>query len=214
VALVLGNQLMLERDPAYPRGVDRKYGVREHTIDAVIETLERLEPPPVRFGTLPDSVRSAVDVFVGYVMLDALIANQDRHHQNWAALREQDRTMLAPTFDHGAALARNEPDEKRARRLQTNDGQYGVEAFAGKARSSFYVGDGKRPVTTWEAFERFAERRPAAAKAWLDCLHNVTPSQFESLNDRVPEQRMSKVARDFTAELLRVNRKRLLAGEK
>jgi hypothetical protein len=61
-----------------------------------------------------------MDVFVGYVMLDALIAKQDRHHENWAAIRERERTSLAPMFDHGSTLVRNEPDTKRKRRLETN----------------------------------------------------------------------------------------------
>ena len=29
-------------------------------------------------------VVEAVDVFVGYLMFDAWIANTDRHHENWA----------------------------------------------------------------------------------------------------------------------------------
>ena len=45
--------------------------------------------------------------FVGYVLLDAWIANQDRHHENWGALRHGDELRLAPTFDHGASLVNN-----------------------------------------------------------------------------------------------------------
>jgi len=209
--LVLGNQLMLDRDPAYPTDGEKKYGVREHTVRAVLETVAKLEQPPETFCTeLPSQIETAVDVFVGYVMLDALIANQDRHHQNWAAIREQDRTRLAPTFDHGAALARNEPDPKREQRLRTNDQGFGMAAFAPRARSSFYQDGGKKPISTIEAFQWFAARRTSAAAAWLDRLAAATPRHFEAIVDRVPEGRMSAIAREFTTELLRINRNRLL----
>ncbi|MBU6399486.1 MAG: hypothetical protein KGS61_04145 [Verrucomicrobia bacterium] len=42
LALVLGNQLLLRRDPAE---ADRKYGIREYTVDAVAEVVAGLNPP-------------------------------------------------------------------------------------------------------------------------------------------------------------------------
>ncbi len=71
-----------------------------------------------------------LDVFVGYVMPDAWIANQDRHHENLGALWDGEVLRLAPTFDHGAALARNPRDSERQERLTTRDGNRTVAAFA------------------------------------------------------------------------------------
>ena len=119
LTLVLGNQLMLEVDRDYPADDETKYGVSQHTVSAVAAVVSRLDPPPADDCWKPQSdCCSAIDVFIGYVMLDTLIANQDGHHQNWGALRQQ-RIWLAPTFDHGAGLARNEPEENRERRLQS-----------------------------------------------------------------------------------------------
>jgi len=53
---------------------------------------------------------SSLGVFVGYMLLDAWTANQDRHHENWAAITGAKGVELAPTFDHGSALARNLTD--------------------------------------------------------------------------------------------------------
>ncbi len=83
--LVLGNELLLARDPAYPAAEARRYKVREHTVDAVAEVVGRLEPPlPEYAPALPPGVSTALDVFVGYVLLDAWIANQDRHTRTGA----------------------------------------------------------------------------------------------------------------------------------
>ena len=105
LSLVLGNELLLKRDPAYPAEDKRRHKVSEHTVHAVVEVIGALSPPAdVWMAGVPLGIQTALDVFVGYVMLDARIANQDRHHENWAALRDGERMRLAPTFDHGAAL--------------------------------------------------------------------------------------------------------------
>jgi hypothetical protein len=81
----MGNQLMLDRDPDYPANAGRRYRVSEHTVAAVARTLQTLSLPGSPWcDALPEGVTTAVDVFAGYVMLDAWIANQDRHHENWA----------------------------------------------------------------------------------------------------------------------------------
>jgi len=210
-SLVLGNQLMFERDPSYPADEEKKYGVREHTIEAVAETVQRLQPPPREFcDDLPSGIRSAIDVFIGYVMLDALVANQDRHHQNWAALRSSEEIRLAPTFDHGASLARNEPDEKRSERLHSRDRGFRIESFAEKAKSGFYAG-GRKSLGTLAALEGFANVQPSAARQWLDRLDQVPIDQLVRPVQLIPQDRMSSVAREFTTALLRINRERLLS---
>ena len=104
--------------------------------------------------------------FVGYVMLDAWIANQDRHHENWAAiaLPEEKALRLAPTFDHGASLARNISDAERKERLESRDKGQQIPHFASRARSAFYASPADdRTLGTLEAFARFAQTAPTAA---------------------------------------------------
>lgn len=137
--LVLGNQLLLERDASYPVGEVRHYKVRAHTVQAVADVILGLGAPTADWSVnLPSGVASALDVFVGYVMLDVFVANQDRHHENWGALRMDGVLRLAPSFDHGASLARNLSDEERKARLASTDRGYQVSGFANRARSAFY----------------------------------------------------------------------------
>lgn len=180
-------------------------------MDAVVDVLKTLEPPPFQWmGKVPSTVKSALEIFIGYVMLDAWIANQDRHHQNWAALQD-DKLRLAPTFDHGASLARNISDEERHERLTTDDRNRRVAPFAERAKSAFY-GDAasSRPLKTKEAFSAFARHAPAASQSWLDRLRGVELSSVQKIINGVPPQRMSGVAKEFTLQLLAANQKRLL----
>lgn len=84
-SLVMGNQLLGFKDPSYPVVPRKIYKVREHGITAVWDVLSdsNMGPPSARWMVdAPSGVQSAGDVFVGYVLLDALVGNQDRHHQN------------------------------------------------------------------------------------------------------------------------------------
>ncbi|HKQ49911.1 MAG TPA: phosphatidylinositol kinase [Phycisphaerae bacterium] len=214
-ALVLGNQLLLALDPEYPALDARKFKVRAHTVDAVAEALAHLKPPPPPWTTgMPEGIATALDVFTGYVMLDAWVANQDRHHENWGVLLIGDVLYLAPTFDHGAAMARNLKDEERHERLITKDMGRQVGPFVRRARSAFYADAAvTRPMTTVEAWRGFAAKAPAAATLWLARLASIDQSIIRRLLAEVPPNRMSKVCRDFTASLLVENQRRLLANE-
>jgi hypothetical protein len=142
-------------------------------------------------------------------MLDAWIANQDRHHENWGALVE-DQIRLAPTFDHGAALARNLTDHERLERLQTKDRNRTMTAFAERGRSAFYrsVAD-KRPIGTLEAFTLFADQVPGAKEVWLKQLGAMNNDTLWSILELVPQTRMSEVCKTFTLELLLANQRGL-----
>jgi len=214
-ALVLGNQLLLARDPNYPATDGRKYKVRAHTVDAVAEIIGGLQLPPEPWiGLLPQGIKTALDVFTGYLLLDAWIANQDRHHENWGALRRGDTLYLAPTFDHGASMARNVTDQERQERLTTRDANRRVAAFARKARSAFYAGIGNtKPMSTVEAWKAFAARTPQAASIWRERLRQLNEQAVDQLLKEIPPHRMTTVCRQFTMELLTENQKRLVHGD-
>jgi hypothetical protein len=216
----LGNQMLQALDPDYPEGM--KYKVRQHTVDAVTDVLRLLVPLPEAFGgvQLPFGIDSALGVFVGYVMLDAWIANQDRHHQNWAVLRSPGRMSsannlhLAPTFDHGASLARNLTDGERSERLRSRDENRQLAAFVRRARSAFYADPQQtKALTTVEAWHAFSQKSHAAATIWLEMLRKIDTGMVQQIIDTIPLQRMSQISRDFTLALLTENRNRLLAGE-
>jgi hypothetical protein len=211
--LILGNQLLLRLVPDYPHA--QRFKVRQHTIDAVSDVLGTLQPPSDEWmSSAPDGLSTALDVFVGYMMLDVWIANQDRHHENWGAIwdgAESSRESLAPTFDHGAGLARLLLDSERHDRLTSRDRNRSLSVYCTKSRSAFFASaEAAQPMFLMEAYREFAARAPVAAQIWLNRLRSVTAELVYSILDEIPEQRMSLVCRRFTGELLMINRQRLL----
>jgi hypothetical protein len=109
-----GSSLLSEVDPDFdPKHVDRS----GHTLENIERVLVPLAAPPSS-GVPPDL--SAFGVFAGYLVFDALIANQDRHSNNWGVLRPPPSTgpdVLAPSYDHGSSLGFNVRESERLARL-------------------------------------------------------------------------------------------------
>jgi hypothetical protein len=173
-----------------------------YTLDAMEVALRDCEAPAASAGL------SAFEVFAGYLVLDALVANQDRHVQNWAVLRPlpgAGRIALAPSFDHGSSLAFNLTDHRRALLLDRD----GVAAFCARARAQRFDagGDGRLTLVTLaaKALDRCSE---AARERWLEALGRLTDEQLTGAVTTVPE--LSDPVRSLTSAMLITNRRRLL----
>lgn len=209
--LIHGNQVLLSLDPGYPSG--EGYHVHQHTLDAVFNALEELRVGAWPAAALPLTDEfDGRDVFVGYLLLDALIGNSDRHHENWGVVKRADARLLSPTYDHGSSLGRNEPERKMVERLRGNDRRFTVDVYASRCRSALYeTSDARRPMSTRRAFELTLTRRPAAARHWLSNLRAVDDVSVSGILDRIPEERCSPLHRRFARRILELNLHALLA---
>jgi len=206
-----GNEILA----TYIRGYEKskRYHQTQHSVNAVFDILndEKVQLP---LGS-PDEGRMerASDVFTGYLMLDAWIANTDRHHENWGLIIvPQARKMyLVPTFDHASSFGRNVTDDERWERLTTKDTGRSMSHYVNRARSAFYLDqDAHRPLSTLAAFQQAASKRSEAARYWLNKLETVSPDDVESVILKVPADEMSKIAKEFTWTILNLNKQRLL----
>ena len=210
--LVHGNELLARIHADY--FTQRRYQRRQHTVSAFIGVGKdsRIEPPPG--SVLSPPLRVAADFMVGYLMLDCLIGNQDRHDENWGLMVHAGvppRVALAPTYDHASSLGRNETDERRRFSLGTKDRGSGLEAYCARARSAFYIHpDNNKTANTLGAFASARRLRGAAATFWLERLEKLGSAQFEAIFKQVPPDLISDAAIDFALRMLDVNRTRLL----
>ncbi len=217
-ALAHGNELLGLGSREQDSGVS-KFRVSAHTLDIVLELLQAPLFRPAAAGShLPALVSSASDVFVGYLMLDALVGNTDRHYENWGLLVERDThgglhpwLTLAPTYDHASSLGSHESEERKAKRLHGPDPRFTVAAYCVKARSALYRAESDRKsLLTLEAFELAAQRHPRAGTAWLQRLREVSGNDLARLIAQVPPDRITGHSADFALEMLKTNRHDLL----
>lgn len=217
--LVMGNEVLHGKSTGYPPPLnqgEKPVRVREHTVKRVLMCLSQsqseIRPPDSEFDL---SGLDAADVFTGYLMLDALISNQDRHHENWALVLDRENTLrLCPSFDHAASLARELTDKERCERLKSRDINRQVSAFVRRARSQLYQTKiSNKPLSTYDAFVLAVEERAKAKVHWLSRLGALEMSSIQGIVEKIPMNMMSEVAREFAVQMISENRKRLLNHE-
>lgn len=211
--LILGNELLRFVEPAYPANAMR-FRAKSHSVRSVMVLLGR---PWARLpigSALPPLLATASDIFVGYLLLDVLIGNQDRHHENWGLVYTSQNggtVTLAPSFDHASSLGRNERDDERERRLATKDAGSSVDHYARRARSAFFLTPhSQRSLLTLEAFAEAARMAPMAAAYWKDRLRSVAGERFSEVLEQIPDSQISEPARRFACKMIEINRGRIL----
>ncbi|VAX11764.1 hypothetical protein MNBD_GAMMA25-2176 [hydrothermal vent metagenome] len=207
--LVLGNEILAGVE-GYE--AEKRYRVRGHTVRLVLAVTgnKYIQMPPN--CSVPKEFSLASDFFVGYLMLDALVGNQDRHHENWGIMVSAGAGLcLAPTFDHAASLGRNESDDARKDRLTTADKGRSVEVFVKRAKSVLYKSPKSvKPLSTLDAFIEAARLRNTAAQCWLRKLADVSFLDLEEVFSNIPDSEISEEAKAFALKMLKINTMRLL----
>ncbi len=208
--LIHGNELLLKISSSHG-SLNRRSIAKQHTISRVKAVTKRLPNKPRRWDSI-FGVKTAEEVFTGYLLLDTLIANQDRHMENWGYILTSDGTVhLAPSFDHASSLGRNETDENMKDRLSTSDRGRSIDAYILRAKSSLYLRqDDTKPLSTIDAFKTWASSTPIAAKSWIDQLAKLSDENIRSLVEKIPDELISSVAVEFTTKMLILNKERLI----
>ena len=196
-----GNQI-LER---VVRGYDpeKRFHQTKHTLENILRAMDKT------FAS-PKARQLAKQCMAEYLILDALIGNTDRHHENWGILRRRAgsnwRGFVAPTFDHASALGRELLDARRNKFLKENR----VGNYAEKGRGAIYWSAGEeRAPSPLELMRRAALHYPDVFSPALACLQKLDDGLLQALVHRVPEDWMTRTARMFAIALMRYNLKTL-----
>ena len=195
-SLVHGNELLEDY-----RGTADAWDMTGYSLHAINKALDDVGPPP---GT---GWNTAWELFVGYLLLDAIIGNTDRHPENWAAIDAGDSSSrtLAPSFDHASCLGFQLSAADKQQRLSSRDQNLHPESWASNAKTHF---EGK-PTTTQAAIESIGTLAAASRRNLLNRI--PTQNQLDDLVDAVPDSRMAEVDREFAKRMLRANVQRLTA---
>lgn len=203
-----GNELLLQVRPGYKTGL--RYHVAEHTVGAVFDALDAIGAGPNPNQEPPFEGFGAADQFVGYLLLDALVSNTDRHHENWGVVQRGSQRFLAPTYDHASSLGRNETERRLQIRLDGSDPRVTVLAYVNRAKSAFYAKPSDpRPMSPLEAYRQAALLRPQGGRYWAQRLHDLPEQAFEEILQSVPASRISDLNRRFAARMMTCNRARI-----
>ena len=145
-----------------------------------------------------------------YMVLDALIGNTDRHHENWGMICNTGdkswQALVAPSFDHASSLGRELLDEKRNRLMKENR----VGHYAERGHGAIYWSqDEKRGPSPLELVRRTASTYSDFFHKVAGNLEKIREDDFDQIIARIPSDWMTGPARQFAAELMRYNYSKL-----
>lgn len=195
--LVHGNQ-MLER-VVHGYNPASTFNQSNHTVTNIWHVMDRVFAES-------DVAKQAKLRIAEYLVLDALIGNTDRHHENWGILRRRvgDRWkgFVAPSFDHASSLGRELLDRHRDRLMAENR----VGEYLERARGAVYWSEDERhgpsPLTL---VRRASSKYPDLFRPALEKLEELDESSRSDLVDRVPDDWMTPSARAFAVTLMCYN---------
>lgn len=194
--LIHGNDLLAGAVLGYDR--TKHFRQSDHTVENILAAIANVLPSHEEQAT-------AFRQMAGYLILDAIILNTDRHHENWALMRSRSPDgkyihRVAPTFDHASSLGRNEPVEKVGQWLREADR---FEWYAARGRGAIFIkptdAHGANPLRLFEVAVR---RWPRYFQPWGKMLQNVGLDRILSVVDRVPDHVMDPRHRAFAKGLL------------
>jgi hypothetical protein len=180
---------------------------RGHNVANIHEALAGYEAPPA--SPTPTGF-TAFDVFAGYLVFDAVIANGDRHDRNWAILIRPPgapgASALCGSYDHASSLGFNVSDRERSERLANDTVQQWAKR--GAARQFEKRSGQPRQSLVELARSALALCRAEVRDYWLDAVSSLQRGSVQLLLDSAPG--LSETTRRFTTEVIMINRGRVL----
>lgn len=199
--LVHGNQVLSGIVDLYDPAV--KFRQSRHTLSNIWQAMDSV-------FVEQETARKAKFRMAEYTILDALIGNTDRHHENWGILRKRMvnhwKGFVAPSFDHASSLGRELLDERRERRLAEDS----IGDYVEKGRGAIYWSEvehhGPNPL---ELVRRASREYPDIFRPALAKLQGLDSSSIRDIVKRVPDDWMTSTSREFAIALICYNSKQL-----
>lgn len=195
-----GNELLAGQITGYER--DKRQRQSDHTLENIVGAINKL------FSDQEDIRAGVLTTLASYMVLDALIGNTDRHHENWGLVltyegegdaRTLTQLSVAPSFDHASSLGRELSDEHRQGFLRTAQ----LEKYVRHGRGGIYLRSGDRHgANPLYLVEVAARRYPDYFRPSLSGLAASPVDEVCAVVEEIPADRMTETARTFARNLL------------
>lgn len=186
----------------------RKFGQSGHSIKNIVGAIRKLGNDRILDPEL------AMSTLAAYAILDGVIGNTDRHHENWmiALSPETLRFEVAPSYDHASSMGRELQDSRRLSILDEGRMLNYIRGGRGKKGKGRVYTDANRriPLSPLQLAQLICRWQPGVAQPVLERLRLVTDSDFRAVIHKVPPEFMSDIAKDFACQFLIASKSELL----
>ena len=199
-----GNVVLMNEIEGYDMTV--RFGQRHHNLKNIFEAVYVWAHD---YGLTAHRADQAVRDYASYIVLDGLIGNTDRHHENWGMIlpADSDFPNLAPSFDHASSLGRELADNRRAEILQ----QHGILSYLMRGSGGIYTGHlRKRAPSPLRLAQMVCRWRNDIGAFWQQTLSAVPDCSLRDAVWKIPPDFMSDIAKNFAYEILITSKAEIL----
>jgi hypothetical protein len=203
-----GNEILAGRVVGYDK--TKKLKQSNHTVQNIVKAIRSM------FAS-EDDARIVLKRLAGYIVLDALVGNTDRHHENWGLLWHTVRIDepiddwdypvmqriydVAPSFDHASSLGRELLDSTRERFLREKR----IFKYVKKGKGGIYRHSWDKHGANPLEMVKFAYKLyPDSFRPTLIALESVPLADILAVLDRIPDNRISEIGRKFAKAVLTI----------
>ena len=201
-----GNQILSDVDDKYDP--EKRFGQSMHTVPRIFASMDIFESEQYA-----EECRA---VLAEYLLLDAVVCNVDRHHENWGIVFSKIdgvwHKALAPTFDHASSLGRELQDSGGKQNRQRYLQELGVERYVARGRGAVFIDEAaKRAPPPVEVVEWCLKHRDLSRyfQQALGKLADIDDDVAVEIVRKIPDNWMSAVAKEFVHKLVAYNLTRL-----
>jgi hypothetical protein len=198
-SLVHGNEILAGQIFGYDR--QKRLKQSDHTFDNIVAAVRKLVGGAEWYHEVLKEIAR-------YIVLDALICNTDRHHENWGFLTTYHiddagaakmHFRMAPSFDHASSLGRELLDKRAAEILAAN----GVAAYAKRGHGGIYWGQSDaRGANPLELVKLASRKFPDYFREPIAGVAGTRVENLLDIVDQVPNVVISEPSRRFAKALL------------
>jgi hypothetical protein len=198
-SLVHGNEILAGQIFGYDR--QKKLKQSDHTFDNIVAAVRKLVGGAEWYHDVLKEIAR-------YIVLDALICNTDRHHENWGFLTTYQTSdagevsmlfRMAPSFDHASSLGRELLDERAVEILAAN----GVPAYARRGHGGIYWEQSdRRGANPLQLVELASNKFPDYFREPIAGVASAPVERLLDIVDEVPNLVISEPSRRFAKALL------------
>ncbi|ACM10989.1 conserved hypothetical protein [Bacillus cereus Q1] len=182
-----------------------EYGKEElfHGGDLLQPVVEEFDPRTLDDYNLDNIMQSLIpfnmeENFISICVFDALIANQDRHCENWGVIQRMGDVRFAPIYDNGASMGFNVAEEVIMACLKD---EVRFKAFTNRSKTIIEV-NGKRKPKIITLLDELKKRYPTYMQQNIEHISNLCYDNLLPVIDEVPHCIMSSNYKKWVVKLL------------
>lgn len=136
--------------------------------------------------------------FVLIPLFDALIANNDRHCDNWGVIVSVEEVNLAPIYDNGSSLGFNVTEEQKIKMLSD---KRMLKGFCNRGRPCIGL-SGKRKPKHMELLSYLNYHFPEEIERGLNSFNKINEGMLNTIVKDIPSEIMDNITKQWIIRLL------------